>query len=217
VHTFKRSRDPSSADKLTDVVGLCVDPPAHAVVLSIDEKRQIPALDRTQLGLPLQPGSCETMTHDYKQHGTTTLCAALSVLDGPVIGRCKQRPPPCRIHPFLNTLERQVAADKPIHVVLDNYATHKHPKVLAWLFASPALNLSLHPDLGFLAQCGREFLLQDDVDSAPAAASSARSAICMPPLMLILPSTTPIPNPSSGPNPPKPSWPNSTAALYPSV
>jgi hypothetical protein len=130
LRTFKRSRDPSFATKLTDIVGLYIDPPAHAVVLSIDEKSQIQALDRTQPGLPIKPGRCQTMTHDYKRHGTTTLFAALSVLDGTVIGRCMQRHRHLEFVRFLNAVERQVAAGKPIHVVLDNYATHKHPKSL---------------------------------------------------------------------------------------
>jgi len=166
LRTFKRSRDPSFADKLTDVVGLYVAPPAHAVVLSIDEKSQIQALDRTQPGLPIKPGRCQTMTHDYKRHGTTTLFAALSVLDGTVIGRCMQRHRHVEFIRFLNTVERAVAADKSIHVVLDNYATHKHPKVLTWL-APSALDLSFHPDLGVLAQCGGELLLQDDPPAHP--------------------------------------------------
>src|SRR5215472_717758 len=112
LRTFKRSSDPSFADKLTDVVGLYVDPPAHAVVLSIDEKSQIQALDRTQPGLPIKPGRCQTMTHDYKLHGTTTLFAALSVLDGTVIGRCMQRHRHLEFIRFLNAVERTVAADK---------------------------------------------------------------------------------------------------------
>jgi transposase len=145
LRTFKRSRDAGFADKLTDVVGLYVDPPAHAVVLSIDEKSQIQALDRTQPGLPIKPGRCQTMTHDYKRHGTTTLFAALSVLDGTVIGRCMQRHRHGEFIRFLNTLERQVAADKPIHVVLDNYATHKHPKVLAWLARHPRWTFHFTP------------------------------------------------------------------------
>jgi hypothetical protein len=91
IRTFKRSRDPDFADKLADIVGLYVDPPAHAVILSLDEKSQIQALDRTQPGLPIKPRRCQTMTHDYKRHGTTTLFAALSALDGSVIGRCMQR------------------------------------------------------------------------------------------------------------------------------
>jgi transposase len=130
LRTFKRSRDPSFAAKLTDIVGLYVDPPAHAVVLSLDEKSQIQALDRTQPGLPIKPGRCQTMTHDYKRHGTTTLFAALSVLEGTVIGRCMQRHRHSEFIRFLNAVERQVPAGKLIHAVLDNYATHKHPKSL---------------------------------------------------------------------------------------
>ena len=145
LRTFKRSRDPSFAAKLTDIVGLYIDPPAHAVVLSIDEKSQIQALDRTQPGLPIKPGRCQTMTHDYKRHGTTTLFAALSVLDGSVIGRCMQRHHHLEFIRFLNTVERQVVADKPIHVVLDNYATHKHPKVLAWLARHPRWTFHFTP------------------------------------------------------------------------
>ena len=137
IRTFKRSRDPSFAAKLADVVGLYVDPPAHAVVLSLDEKSQIQALDRTQPGLPIKPGRCQTMTHDYKRHGTTTLFAALSVLDGTVIGRCMQRHRHREFIRFLNAVEREVPAAKLIHAVLDNYATHKHPKVLAWLSRHP--------------------------------------------------------------------------------
>ena len=137
MRTFKRSRDPSFAAKLADVVGLYVDPPAHAVVLSLDEKSQIQALDRSQPGLPIKPGRCQTMTHDYKRHGTTTLFAALSVLDGTVIGRCMQRHRHSEFIRFLNAVERQVPAGKLIHAVLDNYATHKQPKVLAWLSRHP--------------------------------------------------------------------------------
>src|SRR6201987_5453512 len=145
VRAFKLSNDPKFAEKLKDVVGLYVDPPAHAVVLSIDEKSQIQALDRTQPGLPIKPGRCQTMTHDYKRHGTTTLFAALSVLDGTGIGRCMQRHRPLVFIRFLNAVERQVAAGKPIHVVLDNYATHKHPKVLAWLARHPRWTFHFTP------------------------------------------------------------------------
>jgi hypothetical protein len=107
------------------------------VVLSIDEKSQIQALDRTQPGLPIKPGRCQTMTHDYKRHGITTLFAALSVLDGTVIGRCMQRHRHLEFIRFLNAVEREMPAGKVIHTVLDNYATHKHPKVLAWLTRHP--------------------------------------------------------------------------------
>ena len=119
LRTFKRSRDPSFAAKLADIVGPYVNPPAHAVVLSLDENSQIQALDRTHPGLPIKPGRCQTMTHDYKRHGTTTLFAALSVLDGTVIGRCMQRHRHVEFIRFLNTVEREVAADKSIHVVLE--------------------------------------------------------------------------------------------------
>jgi transposase len=133
VRSFKLSNDPKFTDKLKDVVGLYVDPPAHAVVLSIDEKSQIQALDRTQPGLPMKKGRCATMTHDYKRNGTTTLFAALDILEGKVIGRCMQRHRHQEFIRFLNAVEREVPPDKAVHVVLDNYATHKHPKVMAWL------------------------------------------------------------------------------------
>ena len=145
LRTFKHSRDPSFAAKLADIVGLYVDPPAHAVVLSLDEKSQIQALDRTQPGLPIKPGRCQTMTHDYKRHGTTTLFAALSVLDGGVIGRCMQRHRHSEFIRFLNAVERDVPAGKLIHAVLDNYATHKHPKVLAWLSRHPRWTFHFTP------------------------------------------------------------------------
>jgi DDE superfamily endonuclease len=116
--------------KLTDIVGLYVDPPAHAVVLSVDEKSQIQALDRTQPGLPLKPGRCGTMTHDHKRHGTTTLFAVLNILEGKIIGRCMQRHRHQEFIRFLNAIEADIPAGKIVHVILDNYATHKHPKSL---------------------------------------------------------------------------------------
>ena len=143
VQQFKLSNDPKFVDKLRDVVGLYVDPPAHAVVLSVDEKSQIQALDRTQPGLPMKKGRAGTMTHDYKRHGTTTLFAALNVLDGTVIGRNMQRHRHQEFIRFLNTIEAQVPAGKPIHVILDNYATHKHPKVRQWLDPPSPLDLPL--------------------------------------------------------------------------
>ena len=133
VRQFKLSTDPQFVDKLRDVVGLYVDPPAHAIVLSVDEKSQIQALDRTQPGLPLKKGRAGTMTHDYKRNGTTTLFAALNVLDGTVIGRNMQRHRHQEFIRFLNAIEAQVPAGKLVHVILDNYAAHKHPKVMAWL------------------------------------------------------------------------------------
>src|SRR4030088_2881440 len=137
IRTFKLSKDPEFAEKLRDIVGLYVDPPAHAIVLSIDEKSQIQALDRTQPGLPMKKGRAGTLTHDYKRHGTTTLFAALNVLEGKVIGRCMQRHRHQEFIRFLNAIEAEIPAGKIIHVVLDNYATHKHPKVRAWLARHP--------------------------------------------------------------------------------
>jgi transposase len=137
IKRFKLSRDPEFATKLRDIVGLYVDPPAHAVVLSVDEKSQIQALDRTQPGLPMKPGRAGTMTFDYKRNGTTTLFAALDVLDGTVLGRCMQRHRHQEFIRFLNAIERAVPAGKVVHVILDNYATHKHPKVLRWLGHHP--------------------------------------------------------------------------------
>ena len=148
MRTFKRSRDPDFAAKVTDIVGLYMDPPAHAVVLSIDEKSQIQALDRTQPGLPLKPGRCGTMTHDYKRHGTTTLFAALNVLDGTVIGRCMQQHRHEEFIRFLNDVERAVPAGKLIDAVVDNYATHKHPKVKAWLERHPRWTFHFTPTSG---------------------------------------------------------------------
>ena len=137
IRTFKLSRDPQLAERLKDVVGLYVDPPAHAIVLSVDEKRQIQALSRTQPGLPLKPGRPATRTHDYERHGTTTLFAALNVLEGTVLGRCMQRHRHQEFIRFLNLIEAAVPVGRIVHVILDNYATHKHPKVLAWLGRHP--------------------------------------------------------------------------------
>ena len=134
---FKLSSDPAFAEKLRDVVGLYVSPPAHAVVLSVDEKSQIQALDRTQPGLPLKKGRAQTMTHDYKRNGTTTLFAALNVLTGEVIGKNMQRHRHQEFIRFLNQIERGVPAGKAVHVILDNYCTHKHAKVRAWLDRHP--------------------------------------------------------------------------------
>jgi transposase len=137
VRQFKLSCDPEFVPKLRDIVRLYVDPPAHAIVLSVDEKSQIQALDRTQLGLPLKRGRCGTMTHDYERHGTTTLFAALDVLAGKVMGRCMQRHRHQEFIRFLNAIEAELPAGKLVHVILDNYAARKHPKVRAWLMRHP--------------------------------------------------------------------------------
>jgi len=142
---FKLSRDPDFVAKLRDVVGLYLDPPAHAIVLSVDEKSQIQALDRTQPGLPMKKGRLGTMTHDYKRHGTTTLFAALNVLDGSVIGRNMARHRHQEFIRFLNAVNAEVPADKAVHVILDNYAAHKHPKVRAWLDRHPRFTFHFTP------------------------------------------------------------------------
>lgn len=133
VETFKVSRDKNFAAKVADVVGLYLNPPDKALVLCVDEESQIQALDRTQPGLPLKKGRLGTMTHDYKRNGTTTLFAALNVLDGSVIGRNMQRHRHQEFIRFLNAIEAQAPPGKAVHVILDNYAAHKHPKVRAWL------------------------------------------------------------------------------------
>lgn len=145
LRTFKKSNDPAFAEKVEDIVGLYMNPPAHAVVVSIDEKSQIQALDRTQPGLPLKPGKCGTMTHDYKRNGTTTLFAALNILDGTVIGRCMPKHTHKQFIKFLNAVERVVPPGKIIHAIADNYATHKHPRVLEWLADHPRWVLHFTP------------------------------------------------------------------------
>src|SRR5918994_6493429 len=148
MRTFKRSKDPDFIAKLEDIVGLYVAPPRHAVVLSVDEKSQIQALDRTQPGLPLKPGKAGTMTHDYLRNGVTTLFAAFDVLEGTVLGRCMQRHRHQEFLRFLNTIERAVPAGKVIHVILDNYGSHKHPKVLRWLARHPRWTFHFTPTSG---------------------------------------------------------------------
>ena len=145
VRQFKLSKDPEFVDKLRDVVGLYVDPPAHAVVLSVDEKSQIQALDRTQPGLPMKRGRAGTMTHDYKRHGTTTLFAAMNVLDGTVIGHNMQRHRHQEFIRFLKAVEREVPAGKTVHAILDNYAAHKHPAVRQWLARHPRWTFHFTP------------------------------------------------------------------------
>jgi transposase len=145
VESFKVSRDPKFAEKLEDIVGLYMAPPEHALVLCCDEKSQVQALDRTQPGLPLKKGRTATMTHDYKRHGTTTLFAALSTLDGSVISRCAPRHRHTEWLDFLRQIERETPKQKTLHLVCDNYATHKHPKVRQWLTQHPRFQVHFTP------------------------------------------------------------------------
>ena len=145
VRTFKLSRDPAFVAKLTDVVGLYLTPPDQAVVLCVDEKSQIQALDRTQPGLPMKRGRAGTMTHDYQRHGTTTLFAALNLLEGTVIGQCLPRHRHQEFLTFLRRLDREFPPGLPLHLILDNYGTHTHPKVRRWLARRPRFHLHFTP------------------------------------------------------------------------
>jgi transposase len=145
VKGFKVSNDPQFEEKLRDVIGLYLDPPEKAIVFSVDEKSQIQALDRTQPGLPMKPGKNGTMTHDYKRHGTTTLFAALNVHEGTVIGECLPKHRNDEFLRFLKKLDRQTNKALAVHVIVDNYATHKHPNVKDWLGKHPRFHLHFTP------------------------------------------------------------------------
>ena len=143
--TFKLSNDPQFAEKLEAIIGLYLNPPEHAIVLCADEKSQIQALDRTQPGLPLKKGRCGTMTHDYKRNGTATLFAAMSTLDGTVISMCDDRHRHQEWLKFLRVIDDVTPPDKALHLIADNYATHKHPKVQKWLARHPRFHMYFTP------------------------------------------------------------------------
>ncbi|HEV2039193.1 MAG TPA: IS630 family transposase [Casimicrobiaceae bacterium] len=145
VKRFKVSRDPRFVEKLEDIVGLYMSPPEHALVLCCDEKSQVQALDRTQPGLPIKPGRAATLTHDYKRNGTTTLFAAMNTLDGTVISRCEQRHRHSEWLAFLRQINRETPQDKSLHLICDNYATHKHPKIKEWLAKHPRFQVHFTP------------------------------------------------------------------------
>jgi len=145
VKTFKVSRDKRFVEKLYDVVGLYLNPPDKSLVLCVDEKSQIQALDRTQPGLPIKKGRCGTMTHDYKRNGTTTLFAALSMLDGKVIGDCMPRHRHQEFIRFLKKIEAETPAHLDLHLIVDNYGTHKHPRVKSWIRRHPRFHLHFIP------------------------------------------------------------------------
>lgn len=145
VRSFKLSNDPNFAEKLVDIVGLYLDPPEHAIVLSIDEKSQIQALDRTQPSLPLKRGHAKTMTHDYKRHGVTTLFAALNTISGRVIGKCMKQHTHKEWLSFLRFIDRRTPKHKTIHLIQDNYTTHKHHAVQVWLAEHPRFIVHFTP------------------------------------------------------------------------
>lgn len=143
--TFKVSNDPRFTEKLRDVVGLYLNPPENALVLSCDEKSQIQALDRTQKGLPMVPGRCGTMTHDYKRNGTTTLFAAIELAQGRVIGTCQPKHRHQEWIKFLQLIDAQTPAHLDLHLIVDNYATHKHPRVQRWIARHPRFHVHFIP------------------------------------------------------------------------
>jgi len=145
VVSFKVSNDKHFAEKLEDIVGLYLNPPEHALVFCCDEKCQIQALDRTQPGLPLKRGRCQTMTHDYKRHGVTTLFAAMNTLDGSVIGQCMTKHRHQEWLRFLRQIDRSTPKDRELHLIADNYGTHKHPNVKAWLAKHPRFHMHFTP------------------------------------------------------------------------
>jgi transposase len=145
IETFKVSKDKQFVEKVEDVVGLYLNPPEHAIVLCVDEKSQIQALDRTQPGLPLKKGRCGTMTHDYKRNGTATLFAALNVADGTVISMCDDRHRHQEWLQFLRVIDNVMPAGKELHLIADNYATHKHVKVQRWLKRHPRFHVHFTP------------------------------------------------------------------------
>ena len=145
LRTFKLSRDPRFVEKLQDIVGLYINPPERALVLSVDEKSQIQALDRTQPGLPMKRGRAGTMTHDYRRNGTTTLFAALNTLDGRVIGLCLPRHRHQEFLRFLRTIDRQTPKELDLHLIVDNYGTHTHPGVTTWLAKHLRFHLHFTP------------------------------------------------------------------------
>jgi len=145
VETFKVSNDPEFAEKLRDIVGLYLNPPEHAMVLCVDEKSQIQALDRTQPGLPLKRGRSQTMTHDYKRNGTATLFAALNAANGEVYGLCQERHRHQEWLKFLRLLDQTMPAHLDLHLIADNYATHKHPKVQRWFQRHPRFHMHFTP------------------------------------------------------------------------
>jgi transposase len=175
VETFKLSNDPRFEEKLVDVVGLYLNPPEQAVVLCMDEKSQIQALDRTQPSLPMKKGRAGTMTHDYKRNGTTTLFAALDVLSGSVIGECLPRHRHEEFLKFMRTIDREVPQDLQIHMILDNYATHKHDDVDAWLGKHPRFHLHFTPTSSSWLN-----LASDSSATSPTKPSDAASSTACP-------------------------------------
>jgi transposase len=174
IESFKISTDPDFAEKLEDVVGLYLNPPEHALVLCVDEKSQIQALDRTQPGLPLKRGRSQTLTHDYKRHGTATLFAALNAANGEIYGLCQERHRHQEWLKFLRLLDQTMPAHLDLHLVADNYATHKHPKVQRWFARHPRYHMHFS-DQHLVAEHGGTFLPRSHPEPfAPRSVSRSR-------------------------------------------
>src|SRR3984885_10554530 len=194
LETFKLSTDPDFVAKVRDVVGLYVAPPEHAIVLCVDEKSQIQALDRSQPMLPMRPGQPARRSHDYKRHGVTSLFAALDIATGRIIGKCYGRHRAKEFRKFLDEIEAAVPDDLDVHLVMDNYATHRTPLIRAWFAKRPRWHVHLTPtSSSWLNQVERFFALLTDKKIGPACRPTS------PPLSI---STTSIQNPSAGPSPP---------------
>ena len=178
--TFKLSKDPLFIDKVRDIVGLYMNPPDRALVLCVDEKSQIQALDRTQPLLAMRPGQAERRSHDYKRHGTTSLFAALDVKTGAVIGECHRRHRSSEFRKFLDTIDQSVPASLDVHLVLDNYGTHKTATIRAWLMKRPRFQCALHADQRLLDQPGRTMVCHSygETDSTWHASQRAATGSC---------------------------------------
>ena len=199
--TFQLSNDPLLVDKVRDIVGLYLNPPHHALVLCVDEKSQIQALSRSQPILPMQPGQAERRTHDYKRHGTTSLFAALDIATGSVIGKCWPRHRAIEFRKFLKQIDRAVPADLTVHLVLDNYATHKTKEIRAWFQRHPRYHLHFTPThSSWLNQVERWFALLSQRQI-----NKVRTIACVnwnPPSWSSSTCITSSPNPSCGPRVP---------------
>ena len=216
VETFKLSNDQRFEEKLVDVVGLYLNPPDKAVVLCMDEKSQIQALDRTQPSLPIKPGRAGTMTHDYKRHGTTTLFAALDVLTGKVIGKCFARHRHDEFLHFLRTIDTSVPRKLQIHLIVDNYGTHTHPNVKAWLAKHPRFHLHFTPtSSSWLNLVERWFARSDRQDDPPRRVPQRRRPRRRD-RGVPARATTTTRSRSCGPPPPSRSWPRSDVDASPS-
>ena len=209
--SFKLSPDPLLVPKVRDIVGLYLNPPEHAVVLSVDEKSQIQALDRTAPLLPMRPGQAERRTHDYKRHGTTSLFAALDAKSGNVIGQTHRRHRSIEFRKFLDRIDASVPPDLPVHIILDNYGTHKTPLIRAWFAKRPRYHLHFTPTYGSWLNLVERWFAELTTKQIRRGAHRSVSELERPSPSSSTP-TMPIPNPLPGPKARTRSWPASLAS-----